>query len=187
MSKLESLTQRIMDDAKAKADSIMAEADRKSKSLLNTKIKEAQDKSEKLLEKAHSEAAMAKDRVVSSAELKVRDEKLSAKQEILDTVFGMAKNKLEKLDDTKYGELLGKTLGNITIKRKGTLVVPPSRKSIAEKVSGALAVTTDENMLQGFMIKDEDIVYNYTFESLVDEAREQLEGDIALELFKELE
>lgn len=113
MSKLESLTQRIMDDAKAKADSIRAEADRKSKSLLNTKIKEAQDKSVKLLEKAHSEAAMAKDRVVSSAELKVRDEKLSAKQEILDTVFGMAKNKLEKLDDTKYGELLGKTLGNI--------------------------------------------------------------------------
>ena len=91
------------------------------------------------------------------------------------------------MDDTKSGELLGKTLGNITIKGKGTLVVPPSRKSIAEKVSGALAVTTDENMLQGFMIKDEDIVYNYTFESLVDEAREQLEGDIALELFKELE
>lgn len=187
MSKLESLTQRIMEDAKAKAESIMAEADRKSKSLLNTKIKEAQEKSEKLLEKANSEAAMVKDRVVSSAELKVRDEKLSAKQEILDTVFGMAKNKLEKLDDSQYGELLKKTLSNITIKGKANLIVPPSRKSIAEKVSGEFAVTIDEKMLQGFMIKDEDIVYNYTFESLVDEAREQLEGDIALELFKELE
>ena len=42
-------------------------------------------------------------------------------------------------------------------------------------------------MMIGIMIKDENIVYDYNFESLVDEAREQLEGDIALELFKELE
>lgn len=187
MSKLESLTQRIIEDAKAKADSIMAEADRKSKALMNSKIKEAQEKSEKLLEKAKSEAVMAKDRVVSSAELKVRDEKLSAKQEILDKVFGMAKEKLEELDDSKYGDLLDKTLKNIVIKGNAKLVVPASRKAAAEKISQNLAVTVDENMLQGFMIKDEDIVYNYTFESLVDEAREQMEGDIALELFKELE
>ena len=187
MSKLESLTQRIMEDAKAKADSILAEADKKSKSLLNAKTKEANEKSEKLLEKAHSEAAMAKDRVVSSAELKVRDEKLSAKQEILDKVFGMAKMKLEELDDSRYGELLDKTLKNIEIKGKGSLIVPASRKTVAEKVSKNLAVTIDENLMQGFLVKDDDIVYNYTFESLVDEAREQLEGEIALELFKELE
>jgi V/A-type H+-transporting ATPase subunit E len=187
MSKLESLTQKILEDAQAKADSMLAEADKKSKGLLNARVREAQDRKEKIIEKATSEAVMAKDRVVSSAELKVRDEKLSAKQEILERVFEMARNRLDEIDDSQYVAILEKALKDINLKGSGTLVVPTARKALAEGVVKNLPVTADDSMGSGFMIKDDDILYNYTFESLIDELRDQVEGDIAVELFKELE
>ncbi|MDX9916718.1 MAG: V-type ATP synthase subunit E [Gudongella sp.] len=187
MSKLDSLTQRILDDAKEKADSILSEADRKSKELLDAKVREAEASKEKLIERATSEAAMIKDRVVSSAELKVRDEKLTAKQEMLDKVFSMAKDRLKELDDSQYKDFLDSTLKQIEIKGTGTLMVPSSKKAVAEGVVKSLSVVVDEKIESGFMIKDDDIIYNYTFDSLVDDLRDQIEAEIAIELFKELE
>lgn len=185
MSKLENLTKKILDDARVQAEGIKENARKKSEGVINTKIKEAHDRKDKIIEKANSEAEMMKDRVVSSAELKVRDEKLKAKQKVMDKVFLMAKESLKGLSEDEFSSFITKTTEKIEIKGKGSLVVPSGKKEMIESKIKDLEILEDENLESGFILKDDDVIYNYTFDSLVDEIREELEGEIAKNLFQE--
>jgi len=185
MSKLENLTKKILDDAGIQAESIKENALKKSEGVVNTKVKDAQDKKDKILEKATQEAEMMKDRVISSAELKVRDEKLTAKQKVMDKVFIMAKDSLKSLSTEEYSNFLKATLEKVSINGKGSLRVPLGKKEIAQSVANNIEIFEDESLESGFILRDDDIIYNYTFDSLVDEVREELEGEIAKNLFQE--
>lgn len=185
MSKLENLTKKILDDAGAQAEAVKENAHKKSEVVINNKIKEAHDRKEKIIEKATAESEMMKDRVVSSAELKVRDEKLKAKQKVMDKVFLMAKESLNGLDEQDYISFLKSTMDKTQMKGKGSLLVPRGYKEKIESVLKDMEVSEDDDLESGFIIRDEDVIYNYTFDSLVDEIREELEGEIAKNLFQE--
>ena len=185
MSNLDNLTQKILEDAKNKASEIVDEAEKKNRSLVSHRVKEANERRDKIVEKAAAEAQMLKSRVISSAELKVRDEKLTAKQEVMDKVFQMAKDKLSNLDNDDYLEFVKASLENTKTEGKPTLLVPKGKKDQLEELSTAVELVEDPSVQSGYILKDGEIVYNYTFEALVDEIREDLEGEIAQKLFEE--
>lgn len=185
MSNLESLTNKILDDAKTEADRIIRESTKINEDIISSKVNEANEKKKRILEKAVAEAAMMKDRIISNAELKVRDEKLKAKQEILDRVFELSKEKLKDLNENQYFEFLKNNLKILNLKGTELLIVPDKMKSKV-KVSGLYPkVSDDETVESGFIIKDKDVTMNFSFDSLVDYVREELESEIAQDLFKE--
>jgi len=91
MSNLDNLVQKILDDAKERANAIIEDANKVKEEVIDAKVREANEKKEKIIERATAEAELLKERVISSAELKVRNEKLKAKQTVIDRVFNLAK------------------------------------------------------------------------------------------------
>ena len=90
MSNIGNLTSKILKDAEVKRDNILAVAEEEKAKILNKKKDEAKTLEATMLEKAKSEAQTRKERVISSAELKARNEKLQAKQTVIQEVFEKA-------------------------------------------------------------------------------------------------
>lgn len=184
MSNLDNLTQKILDDSRNEAASIIEESERLTQELINSKIKEANDKKSRILEKAALEAAMIKDRVISNAELSARDEILKAKQNIISKVFSSAKDKLKNINEEDYIKFLKNRLSTIKLKGSEVLIVPERMREKVKKLGLNPSVSGSETVESGFLLKDGNIVMNFSFDSLVDFLREELEGEIASELFK---
>lgn len=184
MSNLDNLTQKILDEAKLKADEMIKESKTKSDGIINSRVKEANDQKVKILERADSEAALMKERVISNAELRVRDEKLKAKQEVINKVFKEAKERLLNIDEEMYIKFLQSNIKDLSLKGNEILVVPENMKERVKSLKLPVKVSEDETLGAGFIIKDEDSVLNFSFDSLVDYLREELETEIAQDLFK---
>jgi len=185
MSNLENLTNKILEDARIEADRIMEESAKINKDIMDSKINEANEKKKKIIEKAAIEAAMIKDRIVSNAELKVRDEKLKIKQEIIDKVFDLSKERLKQLPEDEYIKFLTNNLKSMNLKGSEILIVPEKMKAKVKAVESLPKVSENETVDSGFILKDNDITINFEFDSLVDYLREELESEIAKHLFKE--
>jgi len=185
MSNLDNLVQKILDDAKTQASAIVDEANKIKEDIINTRTKEAEERKRRILERAEQEANLLKERTISNAELKVRNEKLRAKQEIIEKVFNMAKERLKDLEEDKYVSYLQATLKNLNLKGGETIIVPEKMRKKVKSLKLNLQVSEEETVDSGFLIKDKGIILNYTFESLIDYYRDELEAEIAQSLFKE--
>lgn len=185
MSNLENLTQKILDDAKQSASIILEEAKSKNEGIVNSRVMDAKEKSKKIIDKAIDEAKMAKDRVISNSELYVRDEKLKAKQGVMERIFVIAKDRLRNLNEEDYVIFLQKTLKDLNLNGTETLVVPEHLKNKLKTTDISNKISDTRVVESGFLIEDGKIVINYTFESLVDYLREELEAEIAQVVFKE--
>jgi V/A-type H+-transporting ATPase subunit E len=184
MSNLDNLTQKILEEAKLKADKITKDSKAKSDGIINSRVKEANDQKSKILERANSEAALMKERVISNAELRVRDEKLKAKQEVINKVFKESKKRLLKIDEEKYIQFLQSNIKDLSLKGNEVLVVPENMKERVKSLKLPVKVSEDETLDSGFILKDNDTILNFSFDSLVDYLREELETEIARDLFK---
>jgi len=185
MSNLENITNKILEDAKIEADRIMKDSAKVNQNIMDSKINEANEKKKKILEKAANEALMIKDRIVSNAELKVRDEKLKIKQEIIDKVFALSKERLKELTEDEYIKFLSNNLKSISLKGTEILIVPEKMKDKVKSIGSLPKVSENETVDSGFILKDNDVAINFSFDSLVDYLREELETEIAQHLFKE--
>ncbi|NLJ78298.1 MAG: V-type ATP synthase subunit E, partial [Tissierellia bacterium] len=99
MSNLENLTRKILDEAKSQASVIDEESKRANDSIIDSRIREAEGEKRRILNRATSDADLLKERTISNAELKARNEKLGAKQQIIDRVFNIAEERLNNLDE----------------------------------------------------------------------------------------
>ena len=104
MSNLGNLTDKILEEAKIKAQRQIGEAEAFSKDTVSRKVREAEEKKAKMLEKAAFDANLLKERMISNAEVNSRNEVLSSKQRIIDKVFEEAKKRLGELPKSDYME-----------------------------------------------------------------------------------
>lgn len=185
MSNLENLTQKILDEAKSQASIIDEESKKVNENIINSKIREANEEKKRMINRAVSEASLLKERTISNAELKARNEKLKAKQEVIDRVFDMAKERLKNLSEDKYVSYLKSTLKNLKLEGEEIIIVPKRMKSKVEGLGLRPKISDDEVVDSGFLIKGKGTTLNYTFDSLVEHYRDELETEIAQSLFKE--
>ncbi len=185
MSNLDNLVQKILDDAKSQASAIIDDANKTKEEIIDSKAREANENKKKIIERAASEASLLKERTISNAELKVRNEKLKAKQEVIDRVFNMAKERLKDLDQDRYISYLKSILKKLELSGQEVIVVPEKMRNKVKTLGLFPKVSEEETVDSGFLIKDKGIILNYTFDSLIDYYRDELETEIAQSLFKE--
>jgi V/A-type H+-transporting ATPase subunit E len=185
MSNLDNLTEKILADAREKAQAILDDSVKVKEDLVDSKIKEANDRKNRIIEKAAFEANLLKERVISNGELKVRNESLKAKQGIIDRVFDLAKKSLVELGDEDYVKYLKDTLAGLTLKGTETLIVTAPMKEKVKALDLGFKVSDEEASASGFLVKDKGVLLNYTFGDMVDFLRDELEADVASALFKE--
>ena len=184
MSNLGNLTDKILEEAKIKAQRQIGEAEAFSKDTVSRKVREAEEKKAKMLEKAVFDANLLKERMISNAEVNSRNEVLSSKQRIIDKVFEEAKKRLGELPKDQYIEYVKTTLSSLNLKGTETLLVKKEYRDDL-KALGLGYEISEESVESGFQVKDDKISLNYNFNDMVDFYRDELVKDVADALFKE--
>ncbi|MEG2353503.1 MAG: V-type ATP synthase subunit E [Clostridium sp.] len=198
MSNINNLTSKIMEDAQLRANSIIDEAKQEESKIILKKVSEAKNIQAQLIEKAKEEAIRKQERIISSAQLKVRNDKLSAKQEMINNVFKSSIEILSNMDSERFLLFMEEAILNSELIGTETLIIsnefksyvtPEVLKNINDKLvklgrSGEVHLANgDRNVKSGFIIAENGIEINYTFEELVDSYREEIGYEVANALF----
>ena len=182
MSNLANLTSKILADAKAQADKIVKDAQEKAQHKYDLEIKKINAKKETVLENARRDRELLSERIKSSANLKARNKKLEAKQAVIDKVIDKLKTKLVNMDEKKYINYLNKNIDKKTITGKELIVKKEFVGKVKKEFPGAKVKKT-EFVTSGFIIEENGIQENYTFEVKLDFMRDELEVEISKLLF----
>lgn len=184
MSKLENLTQKIIEDAEAKSRSILEDAEKAKKDIVDHKTKEAKDRKVRILEKAAFDAKLMKERILSNAEVHARNEELTAKQEVINRVFQEAKKRLVQLPEKEYTAFLQRTLDQVAGGDDAMIITTKDMLEPVKALGLSQKVSETEFVSSGFMVRNDKISMNFNFDDLVDYYKEEMVKDVADILFK---
>lgn len=185
MSSFSNITSKILNDAKEKANEIIKNAEKKANEKYENGIKKYNLEKNNLEESAKRERELAVERIKSSASLKARNEKLKAKQIVIDKVINKLKEKLINMNEDEYIIYLRNNIdfSKFNENKNRKLIV---KKEYFEKVTKEfplINVDGFEFVNSGFIIEENGIQENYTFEVKIDFMRDELEVEISKLLF----
>ena len=193
MSNLNNITSKIIKDAEVERESILAKAAEEKAKVLAKKEDSANEISKELLEKAQNEAKSKKERVISSAKLKVRNDKLAAKQQIIDEVYENSIKKLTSLSKEEFLSFVRESILAMNLTGKQNLVLNETGLSLIadniiselnSKINAEITLSkTAGNFKGGFVLENNGIEINNTYEALVSSLRDELEFEVAKVLF----
>ncbi len=195
MSNVNNLTSKILKDAEERKSSILAKAEEEKNKIINKKRDEANRLKTSMIEKAKLESATRKERILSSAELKVRNEKLLSKGKVIDEVFNMSVENLCQMNENDFRNFVKSSILSLNIEGDENIILNVNgKKAINEafvkeinnelKDKGNLKLSQSEGKFRGgFILEKNGIEINYTFEALVQSLREELEFEVANILF----
>jgi len=193
MSNVKNITSKILKDAEAGKENILAAAEEEKNKILSKKASAANEIAQEILQKAEADAKSKKERVISSAKLKVRNNKLAAKQEIIDEVFEKSINKLTELSKEQFLNFVKNSILSMNLTGKQTLILNETGLKFVDdsfinelnkeaKATIALSKTAG-NFKGGFILENNGIEINSTYEALVSSLRDELEFEVAKVLF----
>ena len=195
MASVNNLTSKILRDAEERKESILASTEEEKNKILSKKIAKAKELEKEIIKKAELEAKMRKERILSSAFLKVRNNKLSAKQEVIKEVFEKSIDALSSISGDDFlgfirnsilllGEIGDQTL---ILNKDGMELVDLTfiyelNQSLGEK--GNIKLSPNVGSFKGgFILESNGIEINNTYEALVSSLRDELEFEVARVLF----
>lgn len=195
MADINNITSKILRDAEERKEAILAEANKEKDKILSKKIAKAKELEKEIIKTAEAEAKRRKEKAISSATLKVRNDKLAAKQEVIAKVF---EESIEKLSSIKGDDFLRYirnsilSLGQIgeqrlILNKEGLEQVDLTfiyelNQALGEK--GNIKLSSEAgNFKGGFILESNGIEINNTYEALVDSLRDELEYEVAEVLF----
>ena len=197
MSNLNNITSKIIKDAEEKRDEILNAAQVESDSIIAKETKKAKNLEVELIEKAKIEAKARENRVISNARLKVRNNELKAKQDMISKVFEKAVERLNSLSTLEYKEYILRALDSLDLEGTEILIINKkdedvinnkflldlNNKLIGLGKKGKISISTNGNFDRGFILDRNGIQINNTFESLVKSLRSELELEVTKVLF----
>ncbi|MDY6012684.1 V-type ATP synthase subunit E [Clostridium sp.] len=198
MSDVKNLTSKILKDAEERKESILKAANEERAKIIAKKEAIAKQEEEAMIEKAKNEAKTRHERIVSGAELKARNEKLAAKQSVIDSVFNQSIEELCKMSDDDMKKFIKDMILNSDITGDEKIILNQKGKSLLDKSllntinselkangkKGELTVSDEVRTFKGgFILEKDGIEINNTFEDLVNSSRDDLEFEVANVLF----
>lgn len=187
MSNEQKIIDRILADAQAEANGIIAIAEESAEAV----IKEASEKAEKDYNAAYklalAEAEKARAKEISGAEMQAKKIILTEKQAALENVISTVSKRLSSLGDEAYKDVLAQMIDSAGIDDKSEIILSKKDKDkFGQFISGKGVTVSEEtrDINGGFIVKQGDVEYNYTFESIIAVEREGIEQIAAEILFK---
>ncbi|MPQ42834.1 V-type ATP synthase subunit E [Clostridium tarantellae] len=198
MSNINNLTSKILSDAEERKASILASAEDEKNKILSKKIDKAKELEKEILVKANLESETKKERILSNAELKVRNNKLAAKQQIIDEVFVNSIDALNNLSKEAFLTFVKESIISMNISGDETLVLNSEGLSLVDDkflkeinnaliekgLLGNLTLSKEVGSFKGgFILEKNGVEINSTYEALVNSLRDELEYEVATVLF----
>ena len=189
---------KILADAKAEAEKIRKQAE-ENEAAEQAKLAEQLDEYKKqtaiLAKKAGEDE---ESHILAAARMDIAKQLLAEKRKILDEVFEQAHEQLQNLPDEEYRTLCTKLMLEAVETGAEEIVVDKNEKRInqdlinqvnrqlSSKGKGELKLSDQkQNIGAGFILKRGQIKTNVSLDVLLDQARKELEIDLAKELFKD--
>ncbi|SUY47818.1 V-type ATPase, E subunit [Clostridium putrefaciens] len=198
MSNINNLVNKILDEANTRKDEILKLAQKEKEDIINAKVQEAKVLEKSIVEKAKLESTTRKSRIISNAELQVRNEKLEAKQTMISKVLDEALKQLGDMDSTQYVNYIKNKIISLDINGDENLIINSKDKKlfsnevieginkslIAKGKKGNIKIISEQRDFEGgFILEKNGIEINNTFEALISSMKDELEYEIAKVLF----
>jgi V/A-type H+-transporting ATPase subunit E len=191
------VVEKILADAKAEADKIKKEAEKKvaaEQAKLSEQLDQYNKQTETLAKKAGEDE---KSHILAAARMYIAKEYLAEKRKILDDVFEQARQKLQNLPDEEYRALIKKLLLEAVETGDEEMIVDTNERRIdhdfikqinrrlGPDYKGNLKLSDQrQNLGAGFILTRGKVKTNVSIEVLLDQARKELEIELAKELFE---
>lgn len=181
MAGLENILNKIIEDAKTKADEIIAEAEDKKNTIVEKRKDDAKFLADKINEISKREREDILKRAKSRAELKARDDVLAEKHRVIDRVFEKAIVELENLSEEDFVKFVKNNVEGV--EDKNSILDVPSKYREAVKNANLGFKISDKDVDRGFVLHNGNLIYNGDFRAIVKSEREELEKFLAEKLF----
>ena len=194
----EQVVEKILADAKAEAEKIeeQAKADEAAEQAKLSEQREKYKKQTELLAKKAGENE--KSHILAAARMNIAKEYLAEKRKLLDEVFEQARQQLQNLPDEEYRTLIKKLILDTVETGDEEVVVDTKEgridhgfikqinRELGPSYKGNLRLSDQrQDIGAGFILKRGKIKTNVSIEVLLDQARKELEIELAKELFSE--
>ncbi len=181
---LEKVKQEILENARKEADEILAAAEAEARTITRSAEKQMQDYQKLVEEDGERAAELMKRRKVASADLELQKQALSAKNEIIEGVFEQVRKKL-RLRSDKSREADVKALLKAASGEMDVAVVHCNGRDARFLEGSGLKVVKNDSMLGGIIAESPDgkLRVDYSYETLLGQARMRVLGDVARKLF----
>lgn len=195
MNGIEKITARIEAEAQAEIDRILANAKEEAARITADYRARIDAEAADLAAKNEKAAAEREERLISMAQMEARKAQLSAKQEMVGKTYIRALEKLCEMQPEKYVEVLAALLVQASSSGKEEAVFSPADRERVGKVAVEKANQASGKQLRlsqetrpiqgGFILRDQNVEVNCTFETLVRLQKAETAGAVADMLFPE--
>ena len=186
MTGLEKMKSQILDEAKALADSKIAEANRRAEEILEEAKADAEKSVASISQRSDKDVANYRERIISSIDLQKRTKLLAAKQEVIAQVLDQSYDRLKTMETGEYFAMLLKLAEKYVLPQEGIMYfsqadlgkMPESFKSdvkkLAETKGGKLNISGEgRNIENGFVLAYGGIEENCTLKAIFDAKRDE--------------
>ena len=199
MKGTEKIIAHIENDAKAQAQAIIDEANRKAEEVRSAGEKAAQEAYDKLIREGKAECEAMLNRKIRMAEMEAKKEVLGAKQERVVETFAKSVSLICELPREEYAELFAKMAAKVSVSGTEEMYFCKNDKDecgqrIADRANELLAaqgkvgkLTVAEeavNICGGFVLIENGIELNCSAEMLVDRCHKNMVAEVANALFE---
>jgi V/A-type H+-transporting ATPase subunit E len=190
----EQVKSKILSDAQAEAEEIRREAEEKEtaeQAQLNAQLKEYQTQTDELAKKAGEDK---KSHILAAARMEIAKELLAEKRKLLDEVFEKVQKQIAALPDNEYRQIMAKLMVGAVETGDEEVVVDNNEKRINEEFIGEVNRQLGskghlklsgrrETIGSGFILTSGKIKTNASIPVLLEQAKKELETELAKELF----
>lgn len=192
----EQVVEKIWADAKAEAENIKEQADKKQadeQAKFDEQLNEYKEQTKALAEKFAKEKKL---HLLAAARMNIAKERLAEKNKILDEVFDRAQENIKNLPDEKYRKLITSLMLETVETGDEEVIIDREEKRIdaelIQQVNSQLGSDrkgnlklSDEKMLigAGFILRRGKVKTNVSIDVLLSRARKELEIKLAKDLF----
>lgn len=195
MNGLEKILARIAQDGEAKAQAALEEARQEAQEVEENFRVRGERVRAQLIAQGEEEGERRAQRLASAAALEGRQLLLAAKQEVLEEAFAQALEVLRGMPQEEYVAFLTKNLAAAAPEGRGQVVFNAGdRARLGKEVvaaandllgeAGQLTLAPEcREMAGGFVLRDGSVEVNCALETLVEQQRPRLTGELAVLLF----
>jgi V/A-type H+/Na+-transporting ATPase subunit E len=191
---VDDILKRIEADAEEQVQRILAEGREEAEAVLAEARAKADARRGELQARAEQHAAEERNRITTLARLSVRRELLDAKQALIDRVFSEAAKRVEEMPRDEYRTFISALLKENVESGDEEVLIGEGEKHIDQPFLDSVAlgikngrglILSDERrqIRGGFILRKGRIETNCALETILRDARERLETEIASILF----
>ncbi|WP_315082122.1 V-type ATP synthase subunit E family protein [uncultured Clostridium sp.] len=195
MSNINNLTSRIVKDAEDKKRIILSEAEEKKSKIIAKKQEKAASEEKIIMQKAETEAVAREERIISSAQLQARNEKLKSKQAVISEVFKTTTEELCNVSSDDFKSFVKTIILNSNLSGDENLILNEQGKKMIDSdfvaelnreigsKGNITLIDKTGNFKGGFILEKDGIEINNTFEALVNSLKDEMGLEVARVLF----